>query len=548
MPIFLTRYQADRESLESVYTAPYSPRRRKRYRAFFTEWRESLDEIPFEALSRSDRADWLLFRNLLEREQQRLDREAQQFAEMEPLIPFAGDLIALEEERRRMEDMNPRAVAERLHQAAAQIRETQAAWEAAQKTEETDRLLCPAVANRAATALDRLRKMLENWCGFYNGYDPLFTWWMEKPYQALTQSLEAYAKFLRKTLAGAENEDAIIGDPIGRDALQEELAQALILSTPEELIASAAQEREWCLQELKKAARAMGSGDDWRAALEQVKADHVAPGEQSALVRDLAREAIEFVTTRDLLTVPPLARECWRMEMMSPEKQKVNPFFLGGEMIQISYPTNTMEHPQKTMGLRGNNRHFARATVQHELIPGHYMQHFSQERHRPYRRVFYTPFWTEGWTLHWEMLLWDLGFPRTPQERVGMLFWRLHRCARVLFSLKFHLGEMSPQECVEMLVNEVGHERENALGEVRRSCGSDYDPLYQCAYLIGGLQVRALYRELVDSGRMTPRSFHDAFLRENCMPICVLRALLADLPLERDFQGDWALPVPIGTP
>jgi len=52
-----------------------------------------------------------------------------------------------------------------------------------------------------------------------------------------------------------------------------------------------------------------------------------------------------------------------------------------------------------------------------------------------------------------------------------------------------------------MLVEEVGHERDNALAEVRRSFGGDYDPLYQCAYLIGGLQVRALHRELVGSGR-----------------------------------------------
>ena len=120
-----------------------------------------------------------------------------------------------------------------------------------------------------------------------------------------------------------------------------------------------------------------------------------------------------------------------------------------------------------------------------------------------------------------------------------MLFWRLHRCARVLFSFGFHLGQMTPQECVEMLVNDVGHERDNATAEVRRSFGGDYDPLYQAAYLIGGLQVRALHRELVGAGRMTDREFHDAFLRENCMPIALLRALLRGDPLDRDFRGEW---------
>ena len=117
-----------------------------------------------------------------------------------------------------------------------------------------------------------------------------------------------------------------------------------------------------------------------------------------------------------------------------------------------------------------------------------------------------------------------------------MLFWRLHRCARVLFSLRFHLGEMSPAECVALLVDEVGHERENAVAEVRRSFEGGYDPLYQCAYLIGGFQVRALYQEATGDGGMTPRQFHDTFLRENCLPIAALRA--SGNPIRLTIAGD----------
>jgi hypothetical protein len=539
MPSSLAHYQADRGSLERLYTAPFSPRRRERFRAFFAAWREAMESLPFDSLTRSDRADWLLFRNLLGTEQRRMDREERQFAEMELLIPFAASLIALEDDRRQLADIQAEEVAARLDAVWTQVRETREALEARRAADETAALLRPAVANRAAQALDAIRKALENWYNHYNGFDPAFTWWVEKPYQALEGALKEYGAFLREQIAGAEDADAIIGDPIGRDALMTELEQSLIPYTPEELIAIARRERDWCAEEMRRAAREMGCGDDWRAALERVKSLHVPPGGQPAMVRDLALEAIAYVEENDLVTVPPLARECWRIEMMPPERQKVNPFFLGGETIVVSFPTNTMEHAQKRMSLRGNNRSFSRATVQHELIPGHHLQGFHQERCRPYRRIFYTPFWTEGWTLHWEMLLWERGFAQTPEDRIGMLFWRLHRCARVLFSLGFHLGEMTPQACVEMLVSDVGHERDNALAEVRRSFGGDYDPLYQLAYLIGGLQVHALHRELTGSGRMTDREFHDAMLRENCMPIAMLRALLAGLPLDRDFRGDW---------
>ena len=146
-----------------------------------------------------------------------------------------------------------------------------------------------------------------------------------------------------------------------------------------------------------------------------------------------------------------------------------------------------MTHEQKLMSLRGNNRHFSRATVLHELIPGHHLQGFMTDRYRPYRRVFRTPFWLEGWALYWEMTL-DKGFPRSPEDRVGFLFWRMHRCARIIFSLKFHLEQMTPQECIDFLVDRVGHERENATAEVRRSFNGDYGPLYQCAYMLGAIQ------------------------------------------------------------
>jgi hypothetical protein len=121
----------------------------------------------------------------------------------------------------------------------------------------------------------------------------------------------------------------------------------MIPYTPEELIAIANKEFAWCENEMKKASRDLGYGDDWKKALEHVKNTYVDPGKQPQLIRDLAVEAIKFVDDHDLVTVPQLARDTWRMEMMAPERQLVSPFFLGGETILVSYPTNTMSHEQR---------------------------------------------------------------------------------------------------------------------------------------------------------------------------------------------------------
>jgi uncharacterized protein (DUF885 family) len=227
------------------------------------------------------------------------------------------------------------------------------------------------------------------------------------------------------------------------------------------------------------------------------------------------------------------------MEMMSPERQKYTPYFTGGEVISVAFPTDGMEHDDKLMSLRGNNAHFARATVHHELIPGHHLQGYMTQRHKTHRRVFSTPFWGEGWALYWEMLLWDEDFARGPEDRIGMLFWRKHRCARILFSLGFQLGDLTADECVDLLMERVGHERANATAEVRRSVQGGYGPLYQAAYMLGGLQLRALHQEMVGSGRMTNREFHDAVLRQGSVPVELVRTTLkGELP-PQDFQTSW---------
>ena len=194
---------------------------------------------------------------------------------------------------------------------------------------------------------------------------------------------------------------------------------------------------------------------------------------------------------------------------------------------------------ERLESLRGNNLYVARATVFHELIPGHHMQGYMTQRYRTYRSLFSTPFWTEGMAFYWEMLLWDLGFTHTPEQRIGALVWRMHRCARIIFSLSFHLRKMTALECVQFLIDRVGFERANAEGEVRRSFNGSYPPIYQCAYMLGALQFYGLHKELVGSGKMTNRAFHDAMYREGNMPVEIVRLALNGQTVARGYRTSW---------
>jgi uncharacterized protein (DUF885 family) len=115
----------------------------------------------------------------------------------------------------------------------------------------------------------------------------------------------------------------------------------------------------------------------------------------------------------------------------------------------------------------------------------------------------------------------------------------MHRCARIIFSLNYHLGKWTPQQCIDFLVDRVGHERANAEGEVRRSFTGGYGPLYQIAYMIGALQFYALKKELVDTKKMTFKQYHDAVLRENAMPVEMVRAILTNQKVDKEFRTSW---------
>jgi CHASE3 domain sensor protein len=532
----IVQMRADEGSLSRFYFMQNSPEYIQRFQKLYADYLQQLNSLNFESFNANTRADYLLVKRDLENKQYLLAIALKEYNQIKKWIPFADKVYAIEKPRRRGITVNGSQVAAELNIIEKELLEAKAALE---KEESLNRDL----AYRLQGTIKDLQEGLKSVYNFYYDYDPGFTWWVPEPYKRVDTLLAAYADVaIKKGKVPGRNQkidkSGIVGKPIGREELIRQLQYEMIPYTPEELIEVAKKEFDWCDREMLIASRELGFGDNWHKALEKVKNTYVPAGQQPEAMLKLYNESIDFLKKKDLITIPPLAEETWRMQMMTPERQLVNPFFLGGETFIISYPTTTMTHEQKLMSMRGNNPHFSRATVHHELIAGHHLQGFMNKRHKAYR-YFNTPFWVEGWALYWEMQLWDQGFPKTAEDRIGMLFWRMHRCARIIFSLNYHMNKWAPQECIDFLVDRVGHERANAEGEVRRSFEGRYSPLYQVAYMMGGLQFYALHKELVGSGKMTNKQFHDAVMRENAMPVEMLRAILKEEKLPADYKTSW---------
>jgi hypothetical protein len=535
--IAVRRYTEDIAAIERRYPVVYSPARIARLRKLHEGWRQNLGALDFSRLDREAQVDYLAMRNRILYALDRLKLDELRAADIKPLVPFFDDIRLLQENRFDRKPVDARAAAatlDRIAKNATALRKALAA--PADKRKQVS----GAVAARAEFVIQRLRETLTDFHGYYDGYDPEYSWWARGPYAEADGAMRSYAETIKSELLGVkpDSKAPIFGDPVLAEGLRADLAVDMIPYSARELIEIGEQELAWVEAEFRKVSRKMGHGEDWKAALEHTKDLAPPPGGAPAAIFDIAHYSEDFIAKQHSITLAPLAREIWRLAMQSPERQLINPFFTGGEVTRLSYPTDSMSFEDRLMSQRGNTPHFNFPTVHHELVPGHHYQRWMRDRFNSHRGPLNdTPFWTEGWALYWEFVLWDLDFARNDPDRMGMLFWRAHRAARIIFSLNYQLGNWTPQQCVDFLVERVGHERANAEAEVRRS--TQAPPLYQAAYMLGALQLRALYKELVDSGKLSATQFHDAVLIGGPMPIELVRTRLSGGPIEPDMQSRW---------
>ncbi|KAI0390103.1 hypothetical protein F5Y17DRAFT_469192 [Xylariaceae sp. FL0594] len=546
----IVRVSEDLGEIHNFYNISGSPALYAKLHSYYASELGSLAKVPFDSYTQDEKVDYLLLKNYLLRSQRNLELDRARDAEFAVFVePFANTIrkwVAIRQRQDIEEVFDPKVLADDLSATLTLVTGPCTAH-----VKDHGKEYSKATGSRAVRRINELRAHLSETLDFYSGYHPSFDFWVSSPRSTLDGALAAFSDLVHDVIVGGGNDDdkTIVGEPIGREGLLVELEAEMIPYTPEELLDIAELEYAWCEGEMRKAAVRMGyEADDWRDALEHVKNLYEPPATHTAFVRSLVAEGARYVREHGLVTVPPLAEETITVTRIPPSQQLMAPFFLGGPRLQVAYPRADMAHADKLMSLRGNNRHFSRATAFHEMIPGHRLQQYVGARSsRAYRaRLFDTPFFVEGWALYWEMVLWDRGdFFTSPEDRIGTMFWRMHRCVRITFSLGFHLGKLSPGECVELLVTRVGHERSTAEGEVRRSLNRSYSPLYQAGYMLGALQLMRLRREVLGEGkptgkgRMGEKKFHDTILKANVMPIEMLRALIWGTELHEDFKSSW---------
>lgn len=287
-----------------------SPEQRKRLREVDNDYLAKLGKVDFNAMSIYGKVDYLLLKRNIDDHLLSLSQEEKEYAQIERYIPFAAGIYELEKGRRRGATVDGQAVAAKLNDLQKEVKKAE---EAFKKLESLDMPL----SRIGAEAVNGLEARLKSTFEFYNGYDPMFTWWVPKPYKTLDSTLLGYAKLIRSKgkLNTTQKEDAsgIKGVPIGPEELIRQLGTEMISYTPDELIELANKEFAWCDRELLKASAEMGFGKDWKKAQEKVKNSYVPAGTQPELILKLyndARILYSKTTSSNTPRLPTKPGEC----------------------------------------------------------------------------------------------------------------------------------------------------------------------------------------------------------------------------------------------
>ncbi|HEL3785493.1 TPA: DUF885 family protein [Stenotrophomonas maltophilia] len=160
----------------------------------------------------------------------------------------------------------------------------------------------------------------------------------------------------------------------------------------------------------------------------------------------------------------------------------------------------------------------------HEAIPGHHVQLGLQQELAKlprFRRLGGDLAFVEGWGLYAETLGEDLGIYTDPSDRIGYLYSRLLRAARVVADTGVNAQGWSKQQAVTYLQKTVDMSSDDANAEVERIMAQPGQALSNVAGLttIVALRDKAKARQ---GAAFDLRRFHAELLKDGSMPLDVL--------------------------
>ncbi|MBI3461751.1 MAG: prolyl oligopeptidase family serine peptidase [Planctomycetes bacterium] len=165
------RYRADRASLSRFYATQASPATLERMRCFYLDWLAKLAAPPADSLTDEDKRELTALNNEVLSAFGQLELDAHRRREIGPLVPFASAIVQLADDRRRLKKMDAVAAAKTVDEIGRQVEALLAGVKKQLESNGSGELdLAADALAQAADLVADLRRQLQRWHGFYNGY------------------------------------------------------------------------------------------------------------------------------------------------------------------------------------------------------------------------------------------------------------------------------------------------------------------------------------------------------------------------------------------
>ncbi len=290
-------------------------------------------------------------------------------------------------------------------------------------------------------------------------------------------------------------------------------------------------------QQLEDTARQIDPAATWIDLIERAKQDVPEAGEVLARYVEETAACVRFVREKHIAPIPD-GEICKIVETPVFDRpvipyaayQQPGPF----ETVQEGHFYVTPVDAQASADdqrdqLQGHCRASRILTAVHEAYPGHHLQLMHANRCGSLARLMGdSSVLAEGWALYCEQMMWEEGFYSDPLLRLWQLKDALWRAGRIIVDVGLHTGEMTFDEAVAFMVDEVRLEPANARSEVTRYCMTPTQP---SSYMLGKLALLDLRDEVKarEGAAFSLHDFHARVLSAGTIPVPLVRAHVLEL-------------------
>ncbi len=343
--------------------------------------------------------------------------------------------------------------------------------------------------------------------------------------------LEAYLVFLEEELLPRSDGSWAIG----REHYDYTLRHRWLMEeNADDIIAIGRAAFERTVAEAQEVAERISPGKHWVEVYEELKKDHPTAEGLKQAYQEQMDAAQAFVIEHKILTLPE--GEHVITVDTPPAQRRSSPFGtfdsvgpedddLQGRLV-LTPIEEGLTPEQHEARLSAHHTAWIPIIAVHEAYPGHHAQALkSYENPRKLRHYVRESIFSEGWGLFTEQMMFEEGFLQGDDVKLTQLRNRLWRAARVILDASLHTGQMTFDEAVDFMVEEVRFDRVAAELEVGMYTGR---PTYFLGYLIGMLKIDEMREEWIAKygEPAEPRELYDALLRIGSLPPSLVRAEL----------------------